>query len=389
MTNPTGRIAVIGLACRLPGADSAQEFWHLLKRGRTAISSPPRTRRHLWDSFDKDPDAPGSTYIERAGYLDDIDAFDAEFFGISALEAVEMDPQHRILLEICWHALEDAGIVPASLGGSRTGVFVGISGNEYEGLMRNGRDSAHIGPYTLTGNLSSVGVGRLSYHLDLRGPSLAVDTLCSSSLLSTHLAMRSLRSKECDLAIAGGVTLLLASESYVSLSKVRALSPDGTCKTFDEDANGYARGEGCGLLILKRLPDAVRDGDRILAVLRGSAVNHDGRSNGMTAPNGLAQEEVIRAALADAGAAASDISYVEAHGTGTALGDPVELLALQNALGAAREPGHPLLVGSVKANVGHLEFAAGVTGLIKVILALQNRQLPPQPGVATPNRRFP
>lgn len=367
-------IAVIGLGCRFPGADGADAFWRLLDEGVDAVSRVPADR---WDErrfFHPEPATPGKMNTAWGGFLQNVDQFDPSFFGIAPREAVRMDPQQRLLLEVSWEALEHAGIVPQNLGGSRTGVFVGISNSDYSRLQ--GNDPASIDAYVGTGNAFSIAANRLSHIYDFRGPSLAVDTACSSSLVSLHLAARSLRSGECDLALAGGVNLILRPEVTITFSQARMMASDGRCKTFDAAADGYVRGEGCGLVVLKRLSDAVRDGDRVLAVIRGTAVNHDGRSNGLTAPNGPAQQAVIRQALDDAGVSADQIGYIEAHGTGTALGDPIEFDSLRAVVGAPRADGSVCYVGAVKTNLGHLEAAAGIASFIKVVLALVHEEIP-------------
>jgi amino acid adenylation domain-containing protein len=358
----TNAIAIIGLGCRFPRAENPTAFWSLLHNGVDAISEAPRSR---WNG-----DGP-----RWGGFLYQIDGFDPQFFGISPREAEQVDPQQRLLLEVCYEALESAGRAPDRLAGSRTGVFVGISSNEYSRIAHAGG----IDPYSTTGNAASIAANRISYQFDLRGPSWAVDTACSSSLVAVHQAVQSLRSGECDLALAGGVSILFTPDWTVAFQKAGMLADDGRCKTFDSRADGYVRGEGCGAVVLKRLADAVADGDSILAIVRGSCVNQDGRSNGLTAPNGPSQQAVIRGALEDAGVTAEVISYVEAHGTGTSLGDPIELNSLREALACERTPGAPeqaCWVGSVKTNVGHLEAAAGICGLIKVVLALENEEIP-------------
>ncbi|HET8660025.1 MAG TPA: type I polyketide synthase, partial [Micromonosporaceae bacterium] len=365
-------------------ADGPGAFWGLLERGGDAVGEVPRERWDVDAFFDPDPDAPGKMYTRSGHFVGGVDQFDAAFFGISPREAVSLDPQQRLLLEVAWEALEHAGQVPARLAGSRTGVFVGIGTDDYSLMLRSG-DPASMDAYTGTGNAYSVAAGRLSYLLGLHGPSMAVDTACSSSLVAVHLATRSLRSGECDLALAGGVHLMLTPEGMVYLSRTHALSPDGRCKTFDAAADGYGRGEGCGVVVLKRLSDARRDGDRVLAVVLGSAVNHDGASGGLTVPNGLAQQALIRSALADAGVEPAAVSYVEAHGTGTELGDPIEMEALGTVLREQRPAQEPVVVGSVKTNVGHLEAAAGVAGLVKVVLALGHEQLPAHLHLNRPN----
>ncbi|HEY53158.1 MAG TPA: acyltransferase domain-containing protein, partial [Caldilineae bacterium] len=366
-------IAVVGIGCRFPGAEGPDAFWRLLSEGVDAVSEVPEER---WDNdalYDETPGAPGRVITRQGGFIDHVDEFDAAFFGISPREANRMDPQQRLLAETTWEALERADINPQELAGSKTGVFVGISNNDYSRLQQG--DFTHIDAYTGTGNAYSIAANRLSYLFDLRGPSIAVDTACSSSLVTVHLACQSLRSGESDMALAGGVSLMLSPELTITFSQARMMSPEGHCKTFDASADGYVRGEGCGMVVLKRLSDAQRDGDPILAVIRGSAVNQDGRSNGLTAPNGLSQQRVIRSALANAGVRPEQVGYVEAHGTGTILGDPIEVASL-GAVMQDRPLDEPCWLGSVKTNIGHLEAAAGVAGLIKTILALDNELIP-------------
>ncbi|HYO54689.1 SDR family NAD(P)-dependent oxidoreductase [Archangium sp.] len=356
-------IALVGIGCRFPGASGPEAFWRLLQEGRDAVRP---------GIFPPSPEALGDRTWP-GGYLDDVEGFDAGFFGISPREAVSMDPQHRLLLEVGREALEHAAQPIEALRGSATGVFIGISGNEY-GQLQAARGGTS--PYLTTGNALSIAAARLSYFFDFHGPSLALDTACSSSLVAIHEACESLRRGECDLALAGGVNLMLNPEVTASFLQAGMLSPEGQCKTFDAEAQGYVRGEGCGLVVLKRLPEALAAGDPIIAVLRGSAINQDGHSNGLTAPNGQAQEAVIRRALAAAGVEPSAIGYVEAHGTGTSLGDPIEARAFTRVLGEGRAPGEHCWVGSVKTNIGHLEAAAGVAGLIKTALALQHEEVP-------------
>jgi acyl transferase domain-containing protein/thioesterase domain-containing protein/acyl carrier protein len=368
-------IAMVGIGCRFPGADGPGAFWTLLTGGTNAVGDVPADR---WDNdayYDPTPGTPGKMYTRKGGFLDRVDLFDADFFGISPREAARMDPQQRLVLEVAWEALEHANIAPDTLGGSSTGVFMGISANDYARLQNC--DPNLIDAYAGTGNAHSLAANRLSYFLDLRGPSIAVDTACSSSLVAVHQAVRSLRAGECALALAGGVNVILSPETQMIFSHARMMSPDGRCKTFDASADGYVRGEGCGVVVLKGLSDAQADGNRIYAVLRGSAVNHDGRSNGLTAPNGLAQQAVIRLALANAGLAPADIDYVEAHGTGTALGDPIEVDSLKAVLLECRDANRKLLLGSAKTNIGHLESAAGVAGLIKTALMLHHGAIVP------------
>jgi len=375
-THSNEPIAVIGMGCRFPGgATNPEAFWDLLEAGRDAIRDVPADR---WDKdafFDVDPDAPARMSVRNGGFLDDVAGFDPAFFGISPREALTMDPQQRLLMEVSWEALEQAGLSPEGLAGSPTGVFFGLCNSDhFHRVLQRGSDS--IDAYIASGNAHSVASGRVSYFLGLQGPAMSIDTACSSSLVALHVACQSLRSGESRTALAGGVNLMCSPETTIALTKAHMLAPDGRCKTFDASADGFARGEGCGVLVLKRLSHAQADGDRVLAVIRGSAANQDGRSGGLTVPNGPAQEAVIRAALADAGVAPADIGYVEAHGTGTSLGDPIEVRALAGALGPGRDAANPLLIGSVKTNIGHLESAAGVAGVIKVILALQHGRIP-------------
>ncbi|MFE4974241.1 type I polyketide synthase, partial [Kitasatospora sp. NPDC056651] len=388
---PVGRdvpIAVVGLSCRLPRAPRPEVFWSNLRDGVDAVGETPRDR---WDAeawYDPDPDAPGKAPTRRGGYLDHVDRFDAAFFGISPREAAAMDPQQRLVLELGWEALEDAGVVPAAVRDTRTGVFIGAIGDDYATLLRRGGAGA-IGRHTLTGLQRGIIANRVSYTLGLHGPSVAVDTVQSSSLVAVHMACESLRRGESTMALAGGVSLILDPESAVSAAKFGGLSPDGRCYTFDARANGYARGEGGGLVLLKPLADALRDGDRVYCVIRGSAVNNDGSTDGLTVPSASAQEEVLRLARRNAGVHAGDLQYVELHGTGTPVGDPVEATALGAALGSERDKRSPLLVGSAKTNVGHLEGAAGIVGLLKVALSISHRMLPPSLNYASPNPRIP
>ncbi|WP_159058940.1 type I polyketide synthase, partial [Streptomyces caeruleatus] len=364
-----GEIAVVGLSCRLPKAAGPAEFWRLLRDGVDAIGEAPHDR---WVGDTHSP--------RRGGFLDQIDHFDADFFGISPKEAVAMDPRQRLLLELSWEALEDTRIVPATLRGSRTGVFVGAMGDDYAVLMgRLGQET--IGQHTLTGSSRAIIANRVSRFLGLRGPSLTVDTAQSSSLVAVHMACESLRRGESTLAIAGGVTVNILAESTVSAWKIGALSPDGRCHTFDARANGYARGEGGAVVVLKKLADALAAGDKIYCVIAGGAVNNegegDGDGSGLTVPSRSAQTDVIQEAYQRASVDPTEVQYVELHGTGTKVGDPIEAAALGAALGTRRPADSPLLVGSVKTNVGHLEGAAGITGMLKVVLSLRHRLLPP------------
>ncbi|WP_437479732.1 beta-ketoacyl synthase N-terminal-like domain-containing protein [Sorangium sp. So ce1014] len=368
-------IAVIGMACRFPGGASTPEaYWRLLEDGVDAVTEIPAERWRLDPAPDEAPD-PRARAVRWGAFLREVDLFDARFFGISPREAMAMDPQQRLLLEVAWEALERGGQVPERLVGTRTGVFLGMSTNDYAhlcGAFDPGAQDIHA----MTGNFFSFPSGRLSYTLGLQGPSLTVDTACSSSLVAIHLACQSLRSGECSLALSGGVNVILSPVMMRLISTTGALSPDGRCKVFDAEASGFVRGEGCGLVLLKRLSDAQADGDPICAVIRGSAVNQDGRSTGMTAPNVLSQQSMLKQALENAGVQASEIGYVETHGTGTSLGDPIEIEALAQIVGRPRATEAGCVLGAVKTNIGHLESAAGVAGLIKAVLALQHGAIP-------------
>ena len=372
-------IAIIGIGCRLPGASNPQEFWQLLCDGVDAITEVPKTRWDLDEYYDPDPTVPHKMSTRWGGFLDGIDQFDPAFFGIAPREVKSMDPQQRLLVETAWEALEDGGQVPKQLSGSKTGVFIGISSHDYSSLVSTDD------PYSLTGNTGCIAANRLSYLFNFRGPSFAVDTACSSSLVAIHLACQSLRSGESQIALAGGVQALFAAKLTVNFSKAGLLSPDGRCKSFDAQANGYVRSEGAGIVVLKPLSQAQADGDPIYAVILGSAVNQDGRSNGLSAPNPEAQEAVLREAYRNAGVSPGQVQYVEAHGTGTKLGDPMELKALGAVLSEGRTPGRLCAVGSVKTNIGHAETAAGITGLIKVALSLKHQQIPPSLHFNEPN----
>jgi len=380
-------IAIIGIGCRFPGASNPQSFWDLLRNGTDAIREVPADRFSLPDFYDSDPAAPGKMITRWGGFIEQVDQFDAHFFGISPREAVRMDPQQRLLLEVAWEALEDAGQVRERLAGTPTGVFIGISNNDYGRSQFN--DPDRIDAYAGTGNALSIAANRISYIFDFRGPSIAVDSACSSSLVAVHQACSSLRSGESTLALAGGVNLILSPAVTINFSKAGVMSPDGRCKPFDARANGYVRSEGAGIIVLKSMTDALADGDPIYAVIRGSAVNQDGRSNGLMAPNPLAQEAVLREAYRQAAVCPADVQYVEAHGTGTLLGDPIEAKALGAVLGLERPPDRPCVIGSVKSNLGHLEAAAGIAGLIKVALALQHREIPPSLHFEQPNPHIP
>ncbi len=367
-------IAIVGLNCRFPQAENPQAFWQLLNSGTNAVQPAPA---HRWaqDPFYGQGQNPDANTARQGGFLPEVAEFEPQFFGIAPREAEQMDPQQRLLLEVSWHALENANIPVDSLKGSRTGVFIGISTSDYTRLQV--REGEALTAHTGTGNTLCIAANRLSYVLDLQGPSMAIDTACSSSLVAVHQACQSLRQHESNLALAGGVNLILSSDLSEVFNQANMLSPDGLCKTFDASANGYVRGEGCGVMVLKRLSDAQRDNDNILAVIKGSAVNQDGRSNGLTAPNSAAQQAVVRQALQQAGVQPNQIGYVEAHGTGTTLGDPIELNALKTVLMQQRSAEQACWVGSVKTNIGHLEAAAGIAGLSKLVLALQHRTIPP------------
>ncbi|MDX8399737.1 MAG: type I polyketide synthase, partial [Gallionellaceae bacterium] len=383
-------IAVVGMACRFPGgANTPEAYWELLCEGRDAISEVPASRWDVNAFYDSNPDVPGKMYTRCGGFLPTVDTFDAHMFGISPREAASIDPQHRLLLELAWEALENANISTDSVYNSNTGVFVGITSSEYAAHLLWSGDPTRINAYAGSGGSMGVAAGRLSYLLGLTGPSFIVDTACSSSLVTTHLACQSLRARECDVALSAGVNLILGPETFINFSKARMLSADGHCKTFDASADGYARGEGGGVIVLKRLSDAQRDGDNVLAVIRGSAVNQDGPSGGLTVPNGPAQSRVIRKALESAKIRPDQVGYVEAHGTGTALGDPIEMRALGSAYGIGRNASQPLQVASVKTNFGHLESAAGIAGLIKSVLVLQHGQIPPHLHFKQPSPHIP
>lgn len=389
LTEHSAPIAIIGAGCRFPaGVSDLASLARVLRAGTDAVGRVPPDR---WDAeafYDADSDAPGKMHTREAACLEGIDQFDADFFGITPREAEHLDPQQRLLLEVAWSALEDAAIPLDRLRGSRTGVFTGLMYSDYvvRALRERGLDG--IGAYLGTGGTFSATAGRLSYVLGLQGPTMAVDTACSSSLVSVHLACQALRQGECDLALAGGVNALLTPEPSINLTKARMISPQGRCRTFDAAADGYVRGEGCGLVVLKTLARALADGDRVLGVIRGSAVNHDGRSSGITAPNRLAQQALIEAALATAGASPADIGYVECHGTATPLGDPIEVAALREVLLPGRDSQRPLAIGSVKTNFGHLEGAAGICGLLKALLVVRGAEVFPHLHLQTLNPRI-
>ncbi len=376
-TFETDRIAIIGLSCRFPGgANNPQAFWELLKQGYDGITEVPDDRWDIESFYDSDPEAPGKMYVRRSGFLDaNIDTFDANFFGISPREAEYMDPQQRLLLEVVWEALEQACINPLSLNCSSTGVFIGVCSHDYTDLLAELGKRDEINVYLTTGNANSILAGRISYFLGLQGPCLALDTACSSSLVAIHSACKSLQSGECQLALAGGVNLMLNPSIAISMCKGRMLAKDGYCKTFDAEADGFVRGEGCGVVVLKCLSDAIRDQDPILGVVRATDINQDGATSGLTVPNGESQTTLIRRALEHAKIEPNAIDYIEAHGAGTSLGDPIEVGALSNVFHGRQD--HPLLLGTVKTNIGHLEAAAGMAGVIKIVLALNHEAIPP------------
>ncbi|MCA9974412.1 MAG: type I polyketide synthase [Anaerolineales bacterium] len=378
-------IAIIGIGCRFPGGiNNPASFWQLLLDKVDAITEIPANRFDVEALYDPTLATPGKIITRAGGFLDQVDQFDAKFFGISPREAERLDPQQRLLLEVSWEALEDAGHASEALVGSQTGVFVGISSSDYAQLLLNG-DQNEIDSYLAQGIAHSAASGRIAYCLGLEGPAVSLDTACSSSLVAVHLAVNSLRSGECDMALAGGVNAILLPEILIGFSKAQMMAADGRCKAFDARADGFVRAEGCGVVVLKRLSDAQAAGDHIIAVIRGSAMNQDGRSSGLTAPNGLSQERVIRAALRNADVKPGEIGYVETHGTGTELGDPIEVQALGAVLREGRTPQNRLQIGSIKTNLGHLEAVAGVAGLMKAALALQHGEIPPHLHLQTLN----
>ncbi|WP_369211090.1 SDR family NAD(P)-dependent oxidoreductase [Streptomyces flavofungini] len=381
-------VAIIGIGCRFPGGvDGPDSFWRLLSEGRDAVTEVPADRWSTEEFTDDDPEAPGRTTSRWGGFVEGVDLFDSDFFGISQQEAARMDPQQRLLAEVSFEALENAGVPTGSLSGSQTGVFIGISTFDHATGQLSELDA--INAYTGTGSALSIAANRLSYLLDLRGPSMAVDSACSSSLVAVLQACASLHRGDCDLAVAGGVNLVLSPAFAINFSKAGVMSAEGRCKPFDASADGYVRSEGAGVVILKPLSRALADGDPVHAVIRGGAVNQDGASNGLMAPNPKAQEAVVRAAHAKAGVRAADIDYVEAHGTGTILGDPIEAKALGAVLGEGRAPDRPCLIGSVKSNLGHMEAAAGIGGLIKTALMVRHRSVPPTLHYRVPNPHIP
>ncbi|RLP53700.1 MAG: acyltransferase domain-containing protein [Ketobacter sp.] len=378
-------IAIIGIGCKFPGgANTPELLWDMLEQGEQGIREMRQERWVMDDFYSPDKSLDGKMYTRSIGLLDDVDKFDADFFGITPIEAKSMDPQHRITLETCWQAIENAGLIAADLRDSQTGTFLGICHHDYANLAAT-LPCERITPYDGTGNAHSAASGRIAYLMGFKGPAISVDTACSSSLVSLHLACESLRKGDSEIALAGGINLALIPNTSVIFSKANMLAEDGRCKTFDASADGYVRGEGCGIVVLKRLSDAVRDGNNVLAVVKGSAVNQDGQSQGLTAPNETAQVSVIQSALKHAGINHEQVNYIEAHGTGTNLGDPIEVAALGQAYCQNRAEDNPLLIGSIKTNIGHTEAAAGIAGVIKTVLALQNEQIPRHLNYTTPN----
>ncbi|MGI9457271.1 MAG: type I polyketide synthase, partial [Aeoliella sp.] len=378
-------VAIIGMSCRFAGARNLSDFWRVISEGIEAISEVPPDRWDIDELYDPTATQSGKMYTKWGGFVDDIDQFDPQFFGIAPREAARMDPQQRLLLEVAWEAMENAGRPADQMAGTKTAVYVGIGATDYSKVPSQFADYYHhIDAHVGTGNALSIAANRVSYIYDFHGPSVAVDTACSSASLAIHMGVESLRRRECSAALVGGVNAIITPETTIAFSKARMLSPEGKCRPFDARANGYVRGEGCGLVLLKRLKDAEQDGDQILAVIRATSVNQDGRTSGISAPNGQSQQECIRAALAQAGVTPADISYIEAHGTGTPLGDPIEMQSLTEIFciekGASDKSrtDSPVHVTSVKANIGHTETVSGVAGLIKTVLLMQHEQIAPQ-----------
>ncbi len=378
------RIAIIGIGCRFPGGvNDAESFWKLLVERRDAVSDVPADRWNVERYYDREPAIPGKTFVKRGGFLDQIDKFDPQFFGISPREAPYVDPQHRLLLETSWEAIENAGLVLDFEKGSDIAVFVGISHNDYQGIQSTAFDHFGITPHTATGSAHSIAANRISYCLNLRGPSVAMDTACSSALTAIHTACEHIWAGRGDTALAGSVTVMITPGGFIGFSQASMLSPDGRCAAFDATANGFVRGEGAGMVLLKRLTQAITDGDPVRGVIVGTAVNQDGHTNGISLPSTEAQTRLVQDACKDAGVSPAQIGFVEAHGTGTAVGDPIEAHALAEALCEQRST--PLPIGSVKTNVGHLETAAGIAGLLKAMLVLQHREIPGSLHFSSPN----
>src|ERR1700724_2644231 len=380
-------VALVGLACRFPGAADLEEFWSLLKAGRDAVGEIPEDRWDVAANFHRDPAKPGKTYAREGGFIADIDKFDAGFFGISPREARRIDPQQRLLLELTWEALESAGIVPETLAGSQSGVFFGISLSDYAAMQRD--EPNQVDPYVMSGSAISNAANRISYVFDLHGPSFAVDTACSSSLVAVHEACVSLWRGESSLAIAAGGNALLSPSAGIGFSKARMLAPRVRCRPFDAAGDGYVRSEGGAVVILQSLAQAIAENNPVHAVIVGSGVNSDGRTKGLAMPNQAAQEALLRHVYRDAGIEPSEITYIEAHGTGTSGGDPIECAALGNVLGVSRASGDRCRIGSVKSNIGHLEPASGIAGLLKAVLALCHRAIPRTVHFTNPNPQIP
>jgi acyl transferase domain-containing protein len=384
ISKSTDQIAIIGIGCSFPGGvESPDSLWQFLCRGGDAVVEVPADRWNVDAVYDPTPGTPGKTVCRRAGLLRDVASFDAGFFEISPREAALMDPQQRLLLQVAWRALEDAGIPAESLAGSRTGVYIGASHSDYHGIQQFGRRQIDV--HAATGGALSIVANRLSHRLDLRGPSLAIDTACSSSLVALDTACTALLTGECDATMVGGVNVMLTPDVTITFSRAAMLSPDGRCKAFDARANGYVRGEGAGIVILKLLSRALRDRDRIHAVIRGTAVNQDGRTSTITVPSRDAQIAMLRQACARANVHPSHIGYVEAHGTGTAVGDPIEANAIGAVFGEGRRAKSVCVIGSIKTNIGHLEPAAGIAGLIKAALCVRQGAIPPSLHFERPN----
>ena len=376
-------IAIIGIGCRFPGANNPEEFWQLLSQGKNAITEVPASHWDVQQYCNDGVNTPGKICNAYGGFVPHLKEFDAAFFRIAPREAMSLDPQQRLLLEVSWEALENAGIAAEDLKGSATGVFIAICGTDYWHQLLN-RNRTEIDAYLTTGNTHSLASGRLSHFYGTTAPSISLDTACSSSLVAVHMAIKSLRDRESNLAIVGGVNRLIAPEVSINFSQAKMLSPDGLCKTFDESADGFVRSEGCGIVILKRLSDAIRDRDNIQAVLLGSAVNQDGRTSSITTPNSLSQQAVIEQALENSKIEPEKVSYLETHGTGTSLGDLIELEALSSVFNYNKQ----LILGAVKTNIGHLEAASGIASLIKTVLSLQKETIPANLHLKQPNQQI-
>ncbi len=373
-------IALVGMGCRFPGADNPEEFWQLLQEGRDAITQIPEERWDGSEYYDPKPNTPGKICTTYGGFVPHLKEFDASFFRVAPREAASLDPQQRLLLEVSWEALENAAIPADKIRGSQTGVFIGVSATDYWHQLLS-RKTTEIDAYLTTGNTHSLASGRISHFFDFTGTSMSLDTACSSSLVAVHLAIKSLRDRECNMALAGGVNRLISPQISINFSQAKMLSPDGRCKTFDQGANGFVRSEGCGIVLLKRLSDAIADRDRIRAILLGSATNQDGRTSSITTPNSLSQQAVIKQALVNSKVTAQQVSYLETHGTGTSLGDAIEIEALSQIFADNQE----LVLGAVKTNIGHLESASGIASLIKTVLVLENQVIPANLHLKQPN----